>query len=308
MSDRAVTVCIPAFNAERFIAETIESALAQTWPRVEVVVSVDRCADRTAEIVGRYAAREAVRMIQQPNRLGWVGNTNAALRMARTPFAMNLPHDDGLDRRYVAACVDALAATPSAAVAFSDIAWAEALPAATQPSAIGPLEHRLSSLMREQFRGIAVRGVVDRRRAPRHLLPGFALAGFAADTLWCARMACQGGLVRVPEVLYRKRWPLTSVLRAWFKGARGREGDEMWVVHCTEMLATVLMHAPGLARSRRFRQAVRARVLHEQPLGPWGRGVSDLIAPGRPLLPQMLTIYARVALRRPHYSWQTMTR
>lgn len=43
-----VSVLIPAFNAEAFVADAINSALAQTWRRIEVIVVDDGSTDRTA--------------------------------------------------------------------------------------------------------------------------------------------------------------------------------------------------------------------------------------------------------------------
>ena len=43
----AVSICIPAYRAKDFIAETLQSALSQTWP-VEIFVSVDPADDDTA--------------------------------------------------------------------------------------------------------------------------------------------------------------------------------------------------------------------------------------------------------------------
>jgi len=42
-----VSILIPAYNAERWIAETISSALAQTWPRKEIIVVNDGSIDRS---------------------------------------------------------------------------------------------------------------------------------------------------------------------------------------------------------------------------------------------------------------------
>lgn len=51
---RLVSVIIPCYNAEKWIAEAIDSCLAQTYPRVEVVVVDDGSTDRSMEIIAGY--------------------------------------------------------------------------------------------------------------------------------------------------------------------------------------------------------------------------------------------------------------
>jgi glycosyltransferase involved in cell wall biosynthesis len=60
-----VSVVVPAFNAERFLGEAIESVLVQTYAPVETIVVDDGSADRTAAIAGSYAG---VSVIVQENR------------------------------------------------------------------------------------------------------------------------------------------------------------------------------------------------------------------------------------------------
>jgi glycosyltransferase involved in cell wall biosynthesis len=65
MEQPPVTVVIPAHNAEQFVAEAIESVLAQTYEPVETIVVDDGSTDRTAEIVARYGE---VKLLRQENR------------------------------------------------------------------------------------------------------------------------------------------------------------------------------------------------------------------------------------------------
>ena len=48
-----VSILIPAYNAEEWIAESIQSAVAQTWPRKEIIIVDDGSTDRTGEVVRR---------------------------------------------------------------------------------------------------------------------------------------------------------------------------------------------------------------------------------------------------------------
>jgi len=57
-----VTVVIPAYNSERFVAETLESVLAQTYSDWEAVVADDASSDHTYEIAERLAAEHPTRI------------------------------------------------------------------------------------------------------------------------------------------------------------------------------------------------------------------------------------------------------
>ena len=60
-----VTVIIPAYNAEKFIEQTINSVLAQTFQDFEIIVIDDGSKDKTAEIINSYGF--LVRCIQTTN-------------------------------------------------------------------------------------------------------------------------------------------------------------------------------------------------------------------------------------------------
>jgi glycosyltransferase involved in cell wall biosynthesis len=54
-----ISIVMPAYNAERFLAEAIESVLAQTWKDFELIILDDGSQDRTREIAQDYARRDA---------------------------------------------------------------------------------------------------------------------------------------------------------------------------------------------------------------------------------------------------------
>jgi glycosyltransferase involved in cell wall biosynthesis len=90
-----VTVIMPAFNVEAYIAESIESVLNQTYTDYELIIVNDGSTDRTGEIAAAYAAAhpQQIRVISQANR-GLAGARNAALRAASGSIYALLDSDD----------------------------------------------------------------------------------------------------------------------------------------------------------------------------------------------------------------------
>jgi len=92
MSDEpTVSVVIPAYNAERYIGETLESVLAQTYRDFEIVVVDDGSTDGTREIVRNYG--EPVRLVEQPNS-GPAAARNRGIREARGELIAFIDADD----------------------------------------------------------------------------------------------------------------------------------------------------------------------------------------------------------------------
>jgi len=85
-----VSVVIPAYNAERFISDTIKTVLAQTYEIFEIVVVDDGSSDRTAEVAAGFPR---TRVIRQPNS-GQSAARNTGIRAASGEWIAFLDHDD----------------------------------------------------------------------------------------------------------------------------------------------------------------------------------------------------------------------
>ncbi len=72
MTAPLVSICIPTYQGSRWISDAIVSALAQDYPRLEVVVSDDHSTDGTAEIADSFAD-ERVRVVRSRSTLGSPG-------------------------------------------------------------------------------------------------------------------------------------------------------------------------------------------------------------------------------------------
>lgn len=76
-----VTVLTPVYNGEAYIAECIESVLAQTYERWEYVIVNNASTDRTGEIIAQYAARDPrIRIHTNPRLVPVIENHNIAVR------------------------------------------------------------------------------------------------------------------------------------------------------------------------------------------------------------------------------------
>jgi glycosyltransferase involved in cell wall biosynthesis len=112
-----VSTIIPAFNAERTIAQAIESALAQRYDRHEIVVVNDGSTDATAGILERYRGR--LRIVNQENR-GASAARNAGIAHSNGEYLAFLDSDDLFLPEKLAVMTAALARHPGASLAFSE--------------------------------------------------------------------------------------------------------------------------------------------------------------------------------------------
>jgi peptidoglycan-N-acetylglucosamine deacetylase len=92
-----VTVMIPAYNEETVIVDTVRSALASVYPRLEILVIDDGSSDRTAELVRANFGRDPrVRLLLQPNR-GKPAALNHALAEAMGEIVVSIDADTIVD-------------------------------------------------------------------------------------------------------------------------------------------------------------------------------------------------------------------
>src|SRR5215467_9558770 len=90
--DPLVSILIPAYNAEQSIAHTIRSALAQTWPKIEIIIVDDGSRDQTLTIARDFACKK-VSVIAQQNA-GAAAARNKALSIGQGDYIQWLDADD----------------------------------------------------------------------------------------------------------------------------------------------------------------------------------------------------------------------
>ncbi|HIK58842.1 MAG: glycosyltransferase [Verrucomicrobiales bacterium] len=93
-SEQKVTVIIPCYNREDFIQKTIDSALNQSYPYIEIVVVDDGCTDSSRKIVDSY--RSKIRVLEHPGRMnkGQSSAINLAMHSTDGGYIAILDSDD----------------------------------------------------------------------------------------------------------------------------------------------------------------------------------------------------------------------
>jgi len=115
MPGQFVSILIPCYNAAAWLAATLESALAQTWPAKEIILIDDGSTDGSFDLARGYEAR-GVRVVTQANA-GASAARNHALRLARGDYLQFLDADDLLSAGKIGAQLALLAQRPAGAVA-----------------------------------------------------------------------------------------------------------------------------------------------------------------------------------------------
>ncbi len=117
-----VSVCIPAYNQCQYIEKAIRSAVQQSQPPCEIIVSNDCSTDATAEILERLANEITIlKVINQPVNAGMVPNTDAVLKAATGDFIVKLDSDDYLHHNYIKMLGELLLKYPEAGYAHAAV-------------------------------------------------------------------------------------------------------------------------------------------------------------------------------------------
>ena len=108
-SSPLVSVALCTYNGARYLAEQLESIVAQTHRRLEIVVVDDASSDDTVAIASRFAAQDArIRIVRNETNLGFRANFERALGLCRGELIAPCDQDDVWETNKVARLLDAL--------------------------------------------------------------------------------------------------------------------------------------------------------------------------------------------------------
>lgn len=113
-----VDVIIPVYNSVATVAESVESALGQTFTDFDVIVIDDGSTDASAEVLSGYGAR--IKVLAQPNR-GLSAARNAGVRLGSAEYVAFLDADDIWEPQMLERTVAALDRLPHFVLAYTDV-------------------------------------------------------------------------------------------------------------------------------------------------------------------------------------------
>ena len=203
-----LSVGLPVYNGECYLAKSIDSLLGQSFTDFELIISDNASTDGTEEICRRYAAKDPrIRYVRQPRNIGAVPNHNFVLREARGEYFKWAAHDDVYGRDLLARCVAALDEHPDVVLSHVDKATIDEAGTVVQR-----FDYTLatgSTDVRERFRSLVVAdggddeyGVI-RTRVLRSIRPKDSY--HHASRPWIAELAFRGRFHHVAELLYFRR-------------------------------------------------------------------------------------------------------
>ncbi len=117
-----LSIGLPVYNGERFLAEAIDNILGQTFKDFELIISDNCSTDRTKEICEEYAAKDnRIRYIRQEHNLGAAPNFNFVVHKATGEYFKWAAHDDLMDPTCVEKCVRVLDENPDIVVCYTKV-------------------------------------------------------------------------------------------------------------------------------------------------------------------------------------------
>jgi glycosyltransferase involved in cell wall biosynthesis len=203
-----LSIGLPVYNGETFLAESIESLLGQSYEDFELIISDNASSDGTEDICRGYAEQDSrIRYFRQGHNIGSAPNHNFVIDQARGELFKHASHDDLYARDLVRLCVAALDEHPQVVLAHSWSAVIDSSGAVTKlveypvDTAAPRAPDRFRSMLFDGWgddEGGVVRSNVL-RRTPLHASYHFA------DRTYTAEIALHGPFYMVPDWLYFRR-------------------------------------------------------------------------------------------------------
>ncbi len=215
MPPPVLSVCVPTYNGEAYVAEALHSILHQTYAAFEVIVVDDGSTDSTLEIVRTVADTDArVRVYRNPDQRGIPGNWNTCVGFARGQYVCVFHQDDVMLPDNLARKMAVFETDPTLSLVHSLV---EPLVEAGAPAGLGDwMEKAEADFVADglvYFRKLVLGGncicapTVIVRREQLQAVGGFDDSlGYACDYETWMKLCVEGRVGFVHQALVRYRW------------------------------------------------------------------------------------------------------
>jgi glycosyltransferase involved in cell wall biosynthesis len=203
-----LSIGLPVYNGERYLAESLDSLLGQSYENFELIISDNASTDGTAGICRRYMKQDCrIRYICQPRNIGAALNHNFVVGQASGELFKWVSHDDLYARDLLKCCIEALDEYPHFVLAHSWTALINGAGVVTetiehsQATASLRAPERFQSLLYAKAGDEGV-GVVRTKVINNTALHG---SYHHADRTITAELVLRGPFYQVPDCLYLRR-------------------------------------------------------------------------------------------------------
>jgi glycosyltransferase involved in cell wall biosynthesis len=204
-----VSIGMPVYNCERYVADAIASHLRQTYTDFELVITDNASTDRSEEICRAYAARDPrIKYHRNPENVGAGGNFGRCFELSTGEYFRWTPSDDVVGPELLELCVEVLDRDPSVLVAYPRTRLIDG-----EGKIIGDYDENLHLMMERpsvRFREVLKRlrlcnlqyGLTRRAvMAQTGLMRGYS----GGDIPFILELALLGKFYEVPEHLFYRR-------------------------------------------------------------------------------------------------------
>lgn len=244
-----VSICVPTYNSSRYLRQTLDSLVAQSYGNLEVIISDNASQDDSVEIAQEYSRRYGFRVLVNETNSGPFQNWNNLIAEARGEYVALYHSDDIYEPDIVHKCVGLLESDPELGLVGTLATIVDEngvkISATELPSGNGPGgRYRLADAFRAVVRSggsryfLVTPSVMVRRRLYDEL-GGFDISGrfgSAGDYEMWLRIAAHCPVAVLPEYLMKYR----------VHSAQGSEQELRRNVALPDILEVLAAHAPAI--------------------------------------------------------------
>jgi glycosyltransferase involved in cell wall biosynthesis len=239
-----VSIGLPVYNGENYVAEAIQCVLSQTFTNWELIISDNVSTDRTVSICRAFADKDSrIRLCQNKRNMGYSPNFNRVFQLSRGRYFKWIAHDDLFGVEFIESCIQELTKDDGVVLAFPKLVY------------VGPDGRQLR---RQETSDLSIIGQTPASRVDQlmrleaqstdifwsqfglirsDILSKTGLMGLynGSDQVMLLELALQGNYKQVEkELFFRREHPAASTLRSgWTARERATHvyaGDERTLV------------------------------------------------------------------------------